>query len=275
MSIFKEEKSAELVCRKSSTNGLGRLHWHQNIEICQVLSETSLIYVDGERIEAKQGDIVVMSEFAVHSYSRLLSESVVRFCQFPVDILLNSGVMVLPIKTHIKKSEIKEIPELEHKINCIFDFMKNEESCVLSSDNPFFLHISAALYFLLMQNFPSDDNKTAHKSERREFYEIVDYINNNFTADVTVERLSKKFCVSRGKLSAVFKKFSDTTVNEYVNNLRVNNVNKLIENGYIITEAALESGFSSIRNFNVVYQKVMGMTPSEYKNKSKLKGDAI
>ena len=38
--------------------------------------------------------------------------------------------------------------------------------------------------------------------------------------------------------------------------------------GMSITEAALESGFQSVRTFNNSYKEYMGMTPTEYIKKT-------
>ena len=52
------------------------------------------------------------------------------------------------------------------------------------------------------------------------------------------------------------------------------NANMLMDLGYGISEAALESGFQNLRTFNEAYKKHMNMTPSEYINNKKIKQEA-
>lgn len=56
-------------------------------------------------------------------------------------------------------------------------------------------------------------------------------------------------------------------LNEYIYSLRIKKANDLMNQGYSVTDAALQSGFQSIRTFNNIYKKVCGMTPSDYKKR--------
>ena len=51
---------------------------------------------------------------------------------------------------------------------------------------------------------------------------------------------------------------------KHIGNLRVNYACDLLETNSSVTEVAMASGFSSIRTFNRVFLRVMGMTPREY-----------
>ena len=62
----------------------------------------------------------------------------------------------------------------------------------------------------------------------------------------------------------MFRKYAGTDLNEYINSLRIKQVNQMLLQGCRITEAATESGFQSIRTFNNLYRLQTGMTPSEY-----------
>lgn len=57
-------------------------------------------------------------------------------------------------------------------------------------------------------------------------------------------------------------------LNEYINGIRIKNANRLMVEGQSITEAALDSGFQSVRTFNYAYKEQMGMTPTEYIKKT-------
>ena len=59
------------------------------------------------------------------------------------------------------------------------------------------------------------------------------------------------------------------SLNEYINSIRIKNANELLSNGVSVAEAALESGFQSIRTFNNTYKDFMGIKPTEFLKKSK------
>lgn len=55
-----------------------------------------------------------------------------------------------------------------------------------------------------------------------------------------------------------------------VNKLRVEHASRLLKKGMRVTDAAYESGFSSVRTFNRAFQKYMMMSPREYNKISKI-----
>ena len=65
-------------------------------------------------------------------------------------------------------------------------------------------------------------------------------------------------------MSKIFLKYSGISINEHISMLRIKCANQLLVGGQSIIEAALESGFQSVRTFNNTYKKYMGMTPTEY-----------
>ena len=123
--------------------------------------------------------------------------------------------------------------------------------------------IISTYYLSLMRYFPSNDKNT-EKKQLTEFYKIVDYINAHFREKINISIIAKNLYMSREKVSALFRKYSNTGLSEYLDKLRIINVNKLLAEGYSMTDAAFESGFQSIRTFNNTYKNVMKMSPSEY-----------
>ena len=51
---------------------------------------------------------------------------------------------------------------------------------------------------------------------------------------------------------------------DFINTLRVEHACELLEKGRSITDVAFASGFSSIRSFNRLFSRNMGMTPTEF-----------
>lgn len=271
MKINRETRLTDLNCRTMfSKKNSGYFHWHEKIEICQIFSPECSFFIDGEIIHTQPGDLVVMGEYEVHKFIIENDNSKIRLCQFPLNILFSAGCKIQPLKKHIPKSEIDKIPGLYTSITNIFDLMEQEANAIIADENPYFRSLSATLYFLLMRHFAAEQKPSAPKKDRHEFYKIIDFINNNYTKDINVDTIAKTLCMSRGKLSAIFRKYTETDIMTYISSLRVNYVNQLFEDGANITAAAFESGFQSIRTFNNTYKKIMGITPSQYlKNKSK------
>lgn len=242
-------------------------HWHDNYEILQILEMPCSFLIDGMVINANPGDVIVIGERTVHRFIIEHNNTKIRIIQFSPKVLINVNSSVKPIKTHITFEEIKALPGLESKLNGILDMLYQEKSTCYIEENPFYQSLMTSLFFLLMRYF-ADAKNGSIKKERKDFCRITEYINEHFTERITVKSLAEMFYISRGRISAMFLKYSGMGINEYINVLRVKNANKLLIDDYSITEAAFESGFQCIRTFNNVYKTVMGISPSEYiKNK--------
>lgn len=257
-----------VTCRTSSGAGKSHwFHWHEKYEICQVLNKPCNFLIDGTLINALPGDIVAFKERGVHCFLIEEDHSFVRVLQLPTKILLNAGIPIKTLKSHIALQDMKNIPGFFQNVNTLFGLIEQECASNPDWENPFLHSLATSLYFLLMRHFSEEEEKIIITKEQRDFYNIVEYINEHFLEDINISTLSEMLFLSRNKLSAIFTKYSGTSLNNYLNSLRIKNANELMMQGYTITQAALESGFQSIRTFNNVYKKITGITPSDYAGK--------
>ena len=266
MKIVREKKHFDLFCKikKCNLSDEHPFHWHENYEICQVMNKPCSFRIDGEVIDAQKGDIVAISEQTVHRFIIKEDDTDIRVIQFNPNILFGITGKIFPLKTHISYSEIERDRELKNNLDSILDLMEYEENTDNSEKNNYYKAITAALYFFLQKHFPDTEKGRSGKSTKDDFYKIVEYINENYTGNISVNSIAAHFYFSRGKLSSVFKKYAGTGINEYINQLRIKKANQLILRGETVTNAALSCGFESVRTFNNCYKRIMGMSPGEY-----------
>ncbi len=266
MQIVREQKRFDLFCKIKTCNlsEVHPFHWHENYEVCQVINKPCGFRIDGKTVDAVPGDIVTISEQTVHQFIIKEDGTDIRVIQFNPNILFGVTEKILPLKMHIPYSEIQKNEALKNNLDSLLNLMECEENTDNSETNNYFKSITAALYFFLQQYFPEAFRFHSGKSAKSDFYRIVEYINEHFTENITVNSITSHFYFSRGKLTSVFKKYAGISINEYITQLRIKNANKLLLQGQSSTVAALSSGFESIRTFNNCYKKIMGITPSEY-----------
>ncbi len=261
MMITKENTIKEILCRTSVYgNDYHPFHWHENIEICQVLNNGGSFLVDGTLIKADIGDIVVVGEQVVHQFCIEMPDTLIRIFQLSPKVLMDN---VNAVKTHITSDEISAVPHLRERLDTFFDIVQADGGAERVRDVPYIRTVAASVYYMLMHHFPGDSDKKPHK-ERQLFYKLTDYVNNHFAENISVQTIAEKLYVSRGKAGKIFAKYSGTPMAFYINSVRIKNVNMLIDSGLSVTEAAFESGFQNIRTFNEVYKKIMGITPTQY-----------
>jgi len=268
MEIYKEKQGKVVSFRRDFFKNPDKSHfyWHKKFEICQALTDGCAFYIDGAKVYAKAGDIVAINEYSVHQFI-MDANSELRFFQITIDLLLNSRVPVKPLKTHITKEELLKVEGLYQKLNTLFDLIEQDKYAQSIADNPYLCNLASSFYFLLMKHFPNVETSAAISPDRNEFYKLTEYINVHYTENINVESIARSLHIHRGKLSKLFAKYAETDVTTYINSLRINHANLLLKSGTEITQAAFESGFQSIRTFNSIYKRIMGITPSEYKKK--------
>lgn len=95
---------------------------------------------------------------------------------------------------------------------------------------------------------------------------LCEWLDNNLEDYVSINKLASIFGISRSLLTREFKHYTGTSIVDYVNTRRLQKAATLLTSGEkSITEAAFESGFSSIANFYKRFQNLYGVTPANFK----------
>ncbi len=83
--------------------------------------------------------------------------------------------------------------------------------------------------------------------------------------DLTLSRLARRLGVPAKQLSAAINRSTGDNVSRYINGFRIRAACDRIADGDSITVAMLESGFNTKSNFNREFQRVIGKTPTAWK----------
>ncbi|GEM_PF-1510718 len=86
-------------------------------------------------------------------------------------------------------------------------------------------------------------------------------------SDLTIEKLAHRLSTNRTYLSQIINEVFCKSYSNFINEYRVNHAMKMLSDPiigtkYTIDAIARESGFNSISNFNMVFKKFSGVTPS-------------
>lgn len=98
-------------------------------------------------------------------------------------------------------------------------------------------------------------------------HKVLQYIENNYYLDISLEDVAEKVGLSTNYLSAIFKQTTGSSFINYLTNLRMEKAKlKLQELDLSIYEVAESIGYSSSQYFSRVFKKKTGMTPTAYRN---------
>lgn len=129
--------------------------------------------------------------------------------------------------------------------------------------------------FLTLLFLNQGRNQYTNKSEmtpmEKKIYSVTSYIHAHYSEDLSLDTLAQKFYISSCYLSHQFKDVTGFTLTDYIQMTRVRNIQSLLINTQTpITEAALSCGFASFSQFNRVFQKHIGMSPSQYRKRNQM-----
>lgn len=93
----------------------------------------------------------------------------------------------------------------------------------------------------------------------------IAYINDNLSYPIRVDELSQAVNVSVNTLERYFMRFLHVSPTAYIKKRRLAYAAKLLSEGYSVTEASENSGFSSCSGFISLFRKTYGQTPYTYK----------
>jgi AraC-like DNA-binding protein len=142
-----------------------------------------------------------------------------------------------------------------------------DEVCRLNKERPpcYELKIKSALFEVWAILFSeASERGSKQKSDVRisRIKRALEYIGENYQNKLTLCDIAASCNISESELCRSFKKAMHRTLFDYITDLRLRKSIELLEEGKSVTEAAYESGFSSVRTFNDVYKKMTGNVPS-------------
>ncbi len=93
------------------------------------------------------------------------------------------------------------------------------------------------------------------------------YIEENITADLSLEQIADALHISASHLSRTFKKAAGISLTDYINQYRINKAKELLRGTDIYIYAISEMvGYHDATYFSSMFKKLVGVSPSEYRN---------
>ena len=121
----------------------------------------------------------------------------------------------------------------------------------------------------------SGDNEEQDKQMNKMIFEKLDYIIKRdkmyLSPDLSREELTRIVRMNNTRFAKMIKENTDTNLNGYINNLRLNYAIHLMKEqpDYTLRAIAESSGINSMPTFHKLFKGRTGMTPSEFKNAQK------
>ena len=107
------------------------------------------------------------------------------------------------------------------------------------------------------------DTESANKIPEK-LVQVLDYIENNLSGDLSLEKLINTFFMDKFHLCRQFKKYTGYSLHKYIILKRVFKAKSLLREGVNVTSACFMSGFNDYSHFVRIFKKITGMSPLKY-----------
>lgn len=98
----------------------------------------------------------------------------------------------------------------------------------------------------------------------RQVYKIIQYIHDNYSEEICLDRLSKEFYINKYSLCKIFQKVTGYTPSQYLINWRIVKAKEFLLNGKSVDQACAESGFNNLSHFSRTFKKLVGLSPKQF-----------
>jgi two-component system response regulator YesN len=121
-----------------------------------------------------------------------------------------------------------------------------------------------SLFYLILSGIA----QITGKQHSRVIVEAMDYIAKHYNQDISLDAVADHVSKSRNYFSYLFKKEVGMTYVEYLNTIRVEKARRLLDTtDDMAYEIAAKVGYSDSRYFSMVFKKLTGVAPNQYRNR--------
>lgn len=245
-------------------------HSHQYNEIYFLQSGKCNVYIDNETFCLEDGSVLFIPAFKEHTFIYPFSQDVKRTVLYISTEQLN-WYFNKDFKDEINNLFINKHLQLSRKsfsnLSNIFEKIQFEK---YSLDNMSELLTKAyffelIIYLIRCQHYTHNINQKTNLSNIT-IGEIVNFIENNYSRQLTLPEIAAQFGISESSLTKKIKIFTNMTFKEYLTKTRIEAAKSLlISSEKSITEIAYECGYNNSNFFGDVFKKAVGMSPSSYR----------
>jgi AraC-like DNA-binding protein/quercetin dioxygenase-like cupin family protein len=248
------------------------VHYHPEYELNLVFNSKGKRVIGDSVTEYKDRDLVLIGPNVPHAWLGDNDHDDVRVItlQFHEEIFSEATLnrrLMLPIKELLNKASrgVEFSQEVTEKFTDRFLGL-----CEKSGFDSFldFLSIMYDLSLTRNQKLLSTSSTVNiyESSKSQRIKDVANYVHLNYMKSIRIKELADLVNMSETAFSHFFKKRTHRSFSEYLQEVRVGNASRLLfHSEKTMAEIGYECGFNNLSNFNRIFKKKKGCTPSEFK----------
>ncbi|MGL4570447.1 MAG: AraC family transcriptional regulator [Clostridium sp.] len=240
-------------------------HWHRSIEMTLIINGEVSATINGKNYIVKDGEFTFINSGDVHE----LKKNSKAPCSGVILIL--SYDFIKKIYPDIDNIQFDVMGTNKHN-GKLHEIFLNLKELYLNQSELDYIKINSYIYevlYILLKNYrtlKSEDNTGNYFKYKERQKDILTYISENYSEDLTLERISKHFYMSSDYFSRKFHEWFGVTYKVHLNNFRLYKAYEdVATTAYSIQDIAYSHGFSNVKSFIITFKDKYNMTPLKYR----------
>lgn len=243
-------------------------HKHDNIsEVIYISKGEGEFIINNKFYKAKKGDILVYNKGIIHDEKSNPNNPLkTYFCGIGnIHIVGLEEGCIIPNNTEPLVNADKYSFKIESYISSIF------EEC--SSQVPGYeivcQNLLTSLIILILRIVNTYESKKTSTNLSSLGSKIKEYIDKNYTRDISLKEIANRLYISQDYLSHVFKNETGYSPINYMINRRVGEAKKLLlTTNMTIQQISLEVGYENANYFSMLFKRITGLSPGRFREEN-------
>ena len=249
-----------------------KFHQHPFYELFFLLDGNVDYTIEGKTYKLRPGDILLTNSLDIHRpeiYPGKTYERIVLWLEdrFFDRIRANGDDLAACFADAARKDYRRIRPDqarlLRMRTLCK-QISQTQESQALGSRTLVCAYLFEFLVEVCRCYFDASDSFQEEVTEDEKINGILDYINRNISSDLSLDKISSEFYISKFYLSKQFKYFTGMSLYQYIIKKRVTISRDMLRNGASVTDACMACGFNDYSNYLKAFKREFGCNPSKF-----------
>lgn len=285
--VDNQNDNLPIYIRKYQADGVTTVfHGHESIQINYVLHGSLQHLINKSAYDLVKGDIFIIPPYVPHrlAFRENCGCEVIEL-EFLPEFIFGEYATMENIETIfdfayiepflVSECEVKPRLNLTGKAQTDVEAMFDNLLCEYRERKPSFLLAMKATVLQLLVYVGRQFQEDIEDTESRQLFDrhraaitsAINYINEHFTDDVSIEKAARVAMLSQSYFSYLFKSMTNKTFVEYLNELRIQEAMRLLKNtNKRVVDICFESGFKNVNHFNRTFKNYAGISPMQYRN---------
>lgn len=251
-------------------------HWHEEAEIIYILAGEMELVVNGVSIFAKKNTTILIPPNLLHGAYQYQD----RKCRFS-SIVFHTDFISSKMNDCIQEKQLNPffddtfltsyvLSSFDRSSEIVEKLLRSFEDCYIE-EHPYRElllkgYLFQILFYLLQREEKYSVKSTSDYVNEERKKKILNFIDENYSAPLTLLDLSESISLSKEQFCRFFKhSFRSTPIN-YLNQYRIDRAMILLrETSLSIIDIAFSVGFESSNYFSIAFKKATNMTPTQFR----------